>query len=107
MRKFSFGILIPFISALLVIMFWQNNILLTSLLLLLSVLVFVFLWKDKKGIITFLVGAFFGGVMEAICIYFNVWSYSNPTYLIPMWLPVLWGMTALVLRRFTLIIEKR
>ena len=48
-----------------------------------------------------------GAVGESVCIYFGAWSYANPTYLIPLWLPILWGLAALIIRRFTLEIDKK
>jgi hypothetical protein len=35
---------------------------------------------------------------ESVAVYFGAWDYSKPLYLIPIWLPFLWGITALFMK---------
>lgn len=105
MLKVLFVILVYIISIISVILFWKDIILLSFILLILSIVTLA-LWHRKNDIITFFFGVIFGWVSESVCIYFGVWKYTNPTYLVPLWLPLLWGIAAMVIRRFTLEIEK-
>ena len=98
--------LIAIFSISFVALLWRDAVLLTISLLLLSIFALRHFHK-KNDIITFLVGGVGGASAEAICIYFGAWEYTNPTYLIPLWLPILWGIAAMVIREFTLEIERK
>jgi len=84
---------------------WKDVIMLTVSLLILTIFTLRH-FHQKNDFIIFLFGGFFGASTESVCIYFGAWKYSNPTFLIPLWLPILWGIAALVIRRFTFEIEK-
>ncbi len=94
------------VSIVSVILFWGDNILLSIILLILSIGILA-IWHKKNDLITFFFGVIFGWFSESICIYFGAWTYTNPTYLVPLWLPILWGVTTVVIRRFNLIIERK
>jgi len=106
MLKALFVALVYLGSIVSVILFWRDNILLSFIILILSVIALA-VWHKKNDIITFLLGIIFGWFSESVCIYFGAWKYTNPTYLVPLWLPLLWGIAAFTIRRFTLRIEKR
>jgi hypothetical protein len=101
-----FILLITIFSISFVALFWENVILLTILLLIIAIFTLIYFHK-KNDLITFFVGSMSGAFAESVCIYFEAWVYNNPTFLIPLWLPILWGIAALVIRRFTLKIEKK
>ena len=82
-----------------VVLLWQNNILLFTVLLI-ECGITIKLWKKKHDIMYFLVGATLGPLLEIIFIRYGIWAYTHPTLLgIPMWLPLLWGFAAIVLSR--------
>jgi hypothetical protein len=81
------------------IIFYQNNILLTFLLLVLWGIGMKF-WHKREDLAFFFGGAIVPLVGEVACVYFGVWEYANPTLLgIPLWLPLGWGLTAVVIKR--------
>jgi hypothetical protein len=83
---------------------WNDALLLTFSLLILAIFVLRH-FHTKNDIITFIVVGIGGSFVESICIYFGAWYYAKPLYLIPLWLPFLWGLAGLIIRRFTLEIE--
>lgn len=105
--EFLVYILVCIISIILVILFWKENILLTTTLIFLLFLITIKLWHKKNDILTIVFGVIFGWASESVCVYFGVWEYTNPTFLVPLWLPILWGIAALIIRRFTFFIERR
>jgi hypothetical protein len=81
-------------------LFWENNILVTILFLMYLAVIFRF-WHGRRDIIFFMVGFSIGPSMEIACIFFGVWMYSNPTFLIPAWLPLGWGTAGILLGRLS------
>ncbi|MBW3020214.1 DUF2878 family protein [Candidatus Woesearchaeota archaeon] len=62
--------------------------------------------KSKQEIKTFIFCSFFGALSEAFSIYFNVWTYNNPSFLeIPIWLFPLWGIASIFMVRIYLFFE--
>jgi len=98
--------LIAILSVSFVALLWRNVLLLTTSLLIMSILALLH-FHHKHDVITFFLGVVTGAVSESLCIYFGAWMYTNPTYLIPLWLPVLWGLAALVIRRFSLELDMK
>ena len=87
-------------------LFYENNLLLT---LLLAVMLFAGMkfWHKKRDFSYFISGAVIGPAAEIICVYFGVWQYSNPSFLgIPMWLPLIWGLGTILIKRIAETIEK-
>ena len=98
--------LVAIFSIAFVALFWRDVVLLTVSLLILTIFSLRHFHK-KTDILTFLVGSMLGASAEIVCIYFGAWKYTNPTYLIPLWLPILWGLAAIVIRRFGIEIDKK
>ena len=83
--------------------FWMRNT--VVFVFLLCAVVAVFLRKDARGrdAIPIIVGAVTGPTMEAIIIHFGGWTYSNPSFFgIPVWLPLLWGLSIFFLMRISI-----
>jgi hypothetical protein len=74
---------------------WRDNLFTTSALTILSVGILLF-WNKIQDIFRYSVAAVGGTTAEVVCIYFGVWTYSNPTYIIPIWLPLVWGLTGII-----------
>lgn len=101
-----FDTLLFIISILLIVAFYQNNILLTLLLLAEWVFGLKF-WHKKHDAYFFVIGAITGPLGEIVAIIFGVWQYANPTFLgIPMWLPFAWGLAVVMIKRVAEIFVK-
>ncbi|UCG95438.1 MAG: hypothetical protein JSV92_00075 [archaeon] len=87
-------------------LFFENNIL-VSIILLALCLIRLWLYHRKDDLFFFFSGALFGPVSEIILVSFGVWRYANPTFLgVPMWLPFAWGLATLMIKRFAEIFVK-
>lgn len=81
------------------VMFWNHNMLLAVLLLILY-LIGNRTWHRKHDSLFFIIGAILGPFSEIIAVYFGIWTYTNPTFLgIPLWLPFAWGLVSLLIVR--------
>jgi hypothetical protein len=56
-------------------------------------------WHTRSDLFLYSVAFLLGPAAEVIAVYFGAWEYSKPLFLIPLWLPPLWGVTAVVMRR--------
>ena len=84
------------IVALVVLPFWQNNLLVEVLLSLEFLLAAVFLYS-KVETRTFLIAGFFGASLEVVGGAFNIWKYTYPNlFTIPIWIFFCWGFTFLL-----------
>lgn len=84
------AISIPSISFL-----WTDNTILTALLLIISVSVLAF---RRRYLSSYLLAALIGTTTETVAIFSGAWSYSNPTFIIPIWLPMAWGIAGLIFK---------
>ncbi len=81
--------------------FYADNIIVTALLLL-TLAVGMKFWYKKHDVYFFVVGTVLGPIGEVVAIYFGAWQYTNPTFLgIPMWLPIVWGLAAVLIKRIS------
>ena len=73
------------------------------LILLLAIIVtgalMLYRWHSPDDLRFFFLGLILGPLAELPAVHFGAWSYSEPLYLVPIWLPFLWGAVALVLRK--------
>ena len=80
-------------------LFFQNNFLL-SVLLVVAWAIGIKFWHKKQDILFFVTGAIIGPIGEIVCIYFGVWQYTNSSFLgIPIWLPLAWGLATMLVKR--------
>lgn len=83
------------ICLLIVSLFYENIMLLTMLLAVLSFLMLLIL-RDKYLVVTYFACSIMGAMAEIIAIYSGAWEYNLSSFLgIPLWLPLLWGIAAL------------
>jgi len=94
-----FDVVIYLLLILSLISFWQSNI--PLFLLLLIVLAFTLSAYHMKEDVFFVVFTMvIGPTIEVICVYFGAWSYGNPSLLgIPIWLPLAYGIFGVLVRR--------
>jgi hypothetical protein len=98
-KEVIFEIFLFFVAIFTVALLWRNNAIL-FIFLLIECAITMKLWHEKYDIVYFLVAAILGPLGEIICIYYGTWNYASPTLLgIPMWLPLVWGFTGIVLTR--------
>lgn len=96
-KRMIFNCLFALITILVVIFFYKK-ILIASLLLALTSFVWLYILNSNTSLKVFLFGAIFGSFSEMVCIYFGVWSYTNPNFFtIPLWLFLAWGNAAVFL----------
>jgi hypothetical protein len=58
-------------------------------------------WHDRSDLASYLIGFVMGSTGEAVAVYFGAWQYSKALFLVPIWLPFLWGIAALFMKRLT------
>jgi hypothetical protein len=57
-------------------------------------------WHTKADVVFYLVALVFGTVADFVAVAFGAWEYTNSS-LVPVWLPFLWGIAGLLLKRIT------
>jgi hypothetical protein len=58
-------------------------------------------WHHAQDVLFFAVPAIIGPLGEMIAVAHGAWVYSNPQFLIPVWLPLGWGCAALLVKKTT------
>ncbi len=90
-----YGLCIALASAL-----WRSPLVLFGALVLISILM-LYRWHEKRDVAFYFLALALGPLGEIGPVRFGAWAYSEPFYFIPIWLPLLWGIAALFLRRFS------
>ena len=80
---------------------YEKDVILT--LILIIIFIMGIRGKLKKYDLSFFIGGgIIGASAEIICVQFNCWQYTHPTFLdIPLWLPIAWGITSVFIKRVT------
>ena len=99
LRTFLYSVLLALISLFSVSFFWEQPLLLTLILALVGAVV-LFLSKKKEDIYLFIFISTGGALAEMVAIAFGAWTYNLPNISgIPYWLPFLWGVAGLFIKR--------
>ena len=77
---------------------WSHPIILSACLVLIGVFM-LRRWHSKADLLFYSVAFLLGPLGEAIAVRSGAWSYSKPSFLIPLWLPLLWGIVGLFLKK--------
>lgn len=93
------------ISVLSAAFLWNYPLFLMFIYLVISVFLLIKQF-NKRNLFYFLTGFIFGPLGEILAIYFGAWQYAEPFYLIPIWLPFLWGIAVLSLIKITEVFSK-
>lgn len=94
----SLGIVLFSLGA--TIFLFQYPWLLTGMLLLAAGSTLYEMGPTRPNVMLFVVAGVVGLTFEILCIAAGVWSYAIPQLLgAPVWLPVLWGIAALIIVR--------
>ncbi|MDO8480440.1 MAG: DUF2878 family protein [Nanoarchaeota archaeon] len=92
--------LLSIVPLLEVALLWKYPFILFALLL--AIAVFALWGRGKNDFAIFLFAAFWGSVLEIAGLVFGVGSYANAQFWgLPLWIPVLWGITALFVKEVT------
>jgi hypothetical protein len=57
--------------------------------------------KSPADVFSYATAAVLGPLGEAVTFHYGAWTYAKSSLLIPIWLPLLWSVAGLFLRRFT------
>ena len=82
-------------------MLWAYPVILTGCYALLTVLILI-KRHTKADVVAYAATAILGPMGEAIAVYHGAWAYIESVFLIPLWLPFLWGIAGFFLRRLIL-----
>ena len=79
---------------------WHLPIILALCFLLVSIFV-LYRWYTRSNLVFYFVAFVLGPGAEAVAVHGGAWEYSKPFYLIPVWLPFIWGIAALVMKKLS------
>ncbi len=84
---------------------WQRPIVLTVCYVAISVLLLT-KYHTRGDLVYFFVPFFMGPLGELLPVAFGAWTYSKPLFVIPLWLPFVWGVAGLYMRRTSQVLER-
>jgi uncharacterized membrane protein YoaT (DUF817 family) len=79
---------------------WPRPYLLTACYAVIS-LILLARWHSRPDLIFYTVAFFVGPLGELFAIASGAWTYTRPFYIIPLWLPFLWGIAALFIKKLS------
>ena len=85
---------------------WEHPLMLTGCYALVSVFILL-KWHTRADVVAYASTAILGLLGEAISVHYGAWTYTKPAFLIPLWLPLLWGVAGFFLRRLIANITNR
>jgi len=88
------------ICVILVAALWRKPTLLMFCYVLISVILFA-KWHTKSDFLFYVVAFILGPLAEFVAVHFGAWEYSRPFYFIPLWLPFVWGISALFMKNIS------
>ena len=63
-------------------------------------------WRSKEDLLLYIICSVAGTLAEAVAIASGAWKYSLPNFIgVPYWLPFLWGIAALFIKRASLEVQ--
>ena len=98
-HAFMFTCILSAIILLSVAFLWHVPLLLTLILLVESGIM-ILLYMDRSDIYLFVACGLCGAMAESIAVFFGAWDYSRIDIIgIPIWLPILWGVAGIFIKR--------
>ena len=88
------------ICVILVAVFWHKSILLMFCYVVMSLILFA-KWHTKSDVLFYVVAFILGSLGEFVAVSFRAWEYSKPLFIIPVWLPFAWGISALFMKNIS------
>jgi hypothetical protein len=77
---------------------WQFPNILALCYLCVSVFV-LWRWYSKSNLILYFVAFVLGPMGEIFAVHGGAWGYSKSLFLIPIWLPFVWGITVVIIKK--------
>ena len=56
-------------------------------------------WHRASDFLSYGTGFVLGPLGEAMAVHFGAWQYAKSLFLVPIWLPFLWGIAAFFIKR--------
>jgi hypothetical protein len=105
LKAFLYSVILGLIALYSVSFFWKNPLELTIGLIIISILILT-LSRKKEDLALYIICGIAGAIAEITAIQFGAWQYSLPYMnIIPYWLPFLWGIAAVFIKRISLEID--
>ena len=79
---------------------WRNPAVLALCYILIS-LFMLYRWHTKSDLIFYFAAFVLGPIGELVATHYGAWKYSKPAFLIPIWLPFLWGIALLFMKKLS------
>jgi len=99
LRAFLYSCVLAILSLVVVAYFWNRPVLLTFIMISISILMLL-IWRTKEDLYLYLITGVCGALAEVFAISMGAWTYASPNLKgIPYWLPFLWGVTGLFVKR--------
>lgn len=98
LQKLTYAVTIYLSLILSLSLLWGSPLVLVGFYGLISALM-LYKWHGVSDLCLYFTGFAFGPLGEMVPAYFGAWTYAEPSYVIPMWLPPLWGIVALGLKK--------
>jgi len=90
-KNILFNALFALLTFFTVILFYENILLTTIILIIIAILGLV-RWKSLRTLKIFFLAGIFGTIAEIIAIKMGIWNYEITNFLdIPAWLFIVWG----------------
>jgi hypothetical protein len=99
-QEIAFELGIYCVSVILAGLLWHKPLLLTSIYLMIS-FIMLYKWHTKSDFIFYAAGLVLGPAGEIFAVYLGAWQYAKPFFLIPLWLPFLWGIAVLFFKKLS------
>jgi len=104
-NKLIIDSLVLILSILAIVFFWENT--LTTVIILLVLSVCILIKTTKKEILFFIIIATLATLVESFTIFSGAWVYSSQQLiLVPIWLPLYWGIGGLIIKDIYLFLKK-
>ncbi len=99
MKKRIFGLLLIYALCIVLTSFlWSHPLVLGACFVLISVFM-LYRWHTKGDVLFYFIAFVLGPLGEAILVHSGAWMYTKPSFLVPLWLPLLWGIVVLFLKK--------
>lgn len=102
LRAFAYSCVFAVLTVVSVSLFWETPVRLALFLVALSAALLSF-WGSREDVYLYAISAACGALAEAFAIGFKAWAYPKPDMIgIPVWLPFVWGIAGVFIKRTSL-----